>query len=79
MDRPYFIVLADDHAMVRRGLKKIIEEDPELKVIAEVGDGLELLDYLKKNIPSPDMVIMDIAMPNLGGTRSDQEGQGEIS
>jgi two-component system, NarL family, response regulator NreC len=81
MDRPYFIVLADDHAMVRRGLKKIIEEDPELKVIAEVGDGLELLDYLKKNISSPDMVIMDIAMPNLGGleaTRRVKEQYPEI-
>ena len=66
MDRPYLIVLADDHAMVRRGLKKIIEEDPELKIIAEVGDGLQLIDYLDKN-PIPDMVIMDISMPNMGG------------
>lgn len=73
MDRPYLIVLADDHAMVRRGIKKIIEDNPELKVVAEVGDGLEALDYLRKNAPSPDMVIMDISMPRMGGIEATAE------
>lgn len=66
MDIPYFIVLVDDHVMVRQGIKKIIEENPELKVIAELGDGLELFDYLNKNA-IPDMVILDISLPKMSG------------
>jgi DNA-binding NarL/FixJ family response regulator len=66
MDKPYFIVLADDHAILRQRIKKIIEENPELKVIAEVGDGLELIDYLDKNSLA-DMVILDISLPKMRG------------
>jgi DNA-binding NarL/FixJ family response regulator len=61
----YKIVLADDHVLVRRGIKKIIEEDSSLKVIGEASDGLELLDLLKK--VKPDLVVCDIAMPRLRG------------
>ncbi len=66
MDTPYFIVLVDDHDMIRLGIKNIIEDNPELKVIAELGDALELFDYLNKNA-IPDMVILDISMPNMSG------------
>lgn len=61
----YRIVLSDDHVMLRHGIKKIIEESNDMKVVAETGDGLELLNLLK-NI-NPDMVILDISMPNLRG------------
>jgi DNA-binding NarL/FixJ family response regulator len=61
----YLIVLADDHPQVRRCIKKLIEESPELKVAGEVSDGLELLEFLGKN--DPHMVLLDISMPNLGG------------
>lgn len=59
------IVLADDHVLVRQGIKKIIEEHGNLQVIGEAGDGLELLELLKK--VSPDLVILDISMPRLRG------------
>jgi DNA-binding NarL/FixJ family response regulator len=61
----YRIMLADDHVLVREGIKRIIQEDPELKVVDEAGDGLELLELLKRS--TPDMVILDIAMPRLHG------------
>lgn len=63
--KPYQIVLADDHAILRQGIRKIIEEEDGLKVIAEAGDGLELLKTLQSK--KPDMVIVDISMPKLRG------------
>ena len=62
---PYRIVLADDHTIVRRGIKKMIEEMSDLTVIGEANDGLELLSLL--NTLDTDMVILDISMPNLRG------------
>ncbi|MGA9821662.1 MAG: response regulator transcription factor [Desulfobaccales bacterium] len=64
-DHHYRIVLADDHALVRQGIRKIIEEDSSLKVVGEAGDGVELLEILKTS--HPDLVIIDIAMPRLRG------------
>lgn len=61
----YTIVLADDHAMFREGIRKIIERIEDVSVSAEVNDGLELLELLKKSWPN--MVILDISMPNLRG------------
>ena len=61
----YQIVLADDHVLVRRGIKKIIEENDGMQVIGEAGDGLELLEILEKT--QPDLVVIDIAMPRLRG------------
>lgn len=68
---PYHIVLADDHAMVRHGIKRIIEETRHLKIIGEASDGLELLNLLKKI--QPHMVILDISMPNLRGLEATKE------
>jgi DNA-binding NarL/FixJ family response regulator len=59
------ILLADDHPVVRRGLKTSVEEDPSLKVIAEAGDGVEALDLIKKH--KPQLAILDIDMPRLDG------------
>ena len=61
----YRIVLADDHVLVREGLRRLIEDRSDLKVVGEAGDGLELLSLLEMLVP--DMVIMDISMPNLRG------------
>lgn len=61
----YRIILADDHAILRAGVKRIIQEIPEVTVIGEAGDGLELLHLLEES--TPDMVIVDISMPRLKG------------
>jgi DNA-binding NarL/FixJ family response regulator len=61
----YKIVLADDHVLVRQGIKKILQEDSSMQVVAEVGDGMELLAILET--VTPDLVILDISMPRLRG------------
>ncbi len=63
--KDYTIILADDHTLMREGLKRLIEGQAGLKVIAEAGDGLSLLKLLKQT--RPDMVILDISMPGLRG------------
>jgi len=61
----YSIILADDHVLVRQGLRRILEGTDDLEVVGEANDGLELLQLLKH--VSPQMVILDIFMPNLRG------------
>ena len=62
---PYSIVLVDDHALVRQGLRRILEGTDDLEVVGEANDGLELLKLLTH--VTPQMVILDIFMPNLRG------------
>ncbi|OGP73307.1 MAG: DNA-binding response regulator [Deltaproteobacteria bacterium RBG_16_49_23] len=68
---PYRIILADDHVILRQGLKRIIEERTGLEVIGEAGCGLELLKILQE--VNPNMVILDISMPNLRGIEAINE------
>ena len=65
MGNVYRVVLADDHVLVRHGLKLILEESSGLEIAAEVSDGLELLNVLHK--VNPDLIILDVSMPNLRG------------
>ena len=67
----YRIVLADDHALFRQGLKKMLEEMPNAEVVGEAGDGLELIHLLDK--VTPHLVILDISMPNLRGIEAIRE------
>jgi len=59
------IVLADDHAILRQGIRKIIEGEDNLEVVGEVSDGLELIDFLNNN--PANLVLLDISMPNVRG------------
>jgi DNA-binding NarL/FixJ family response regulator len=63
--KPYRIVLADDHVLLRQGLKKILEKTADLEVVGEAGNGIELLHLLRKL--NSHMVILDISMPNMRG------------
>lgn len=68
---PYRIVLADDHVLVRQGLRRILEGVADWEVTGEAGDGLELLDLLKR--VTPDLVVLDIFMPKLRGIEAIHE------
>jgi len=61
----YRIVLADDHFLIRQGLRRILEGKGDLEVVGEAADGVELLFLL--NELKPHLVILDISMPNLQG------------
>jgi len=65
---PYCILLADDHILLRQGIKKIIETSEDMLVVGEAGDGFELLEVLRKI--TPHMVILDISMPKMGGVEA---------
>jgi DNA-binding NarL/FixJ family response regulator len=59
------VLIADDHAIVREGLRRLLESEPDIKVCAEASDGREALEMVEKHEPS--LVILDITMPRLGG------------
>jgi DNA-binding NarL/FixJ family response regulator len=67
----YRIVLAEDHILVREGIKKIIEDFADLEVVGEVSDGLQLLEFLNR-LPV-NMIVLDISMPNLPGIEATKE------
>lgn len=59
------VMLADDHVLIREGIKQLLEFDGSMKVIAEASDGIECLEKLK-NV-KPDIFLLDINMPNMNG------------
>ncbi len=59
------VLLADDHGIVRRGLRSLLESEPGLSIIAEATDGLEALRLCEEH--APDTLIVDIAMPKMNG------------
>lgn len=63
--RPLRILLADDHTVVRQGLRKVLEARPEWQVVAEAGDGREAVRLAEET--APDVAILDVAMPLLNG------------
>ena len=67
----YNIVVADDHILLRKGIIRILEEINYVKVVGEAGDGLGLLEQLKK--VKADMAIIDVSMPNLRGIEATRE------
>jgi two-component system, NarL family, response regulator NreC len=59
------VLLADDHGIVRRGLRSLLETEPGVAVVAEASDGLEALRLCDEH--QPDLLILDIGMPKLNG------------
>jgi two-component system, NarL family, invasion response regulator UvrY len=62
------IMLVDDHAIVREGYRALLQKQPGLKIVAEARDGAEAYRLFKA--ASPDLVIMDLTMPGLGGVEA---------
>jgi DNA-binding NarL/FixJ family response regulator len=65
------ILLADDHALVRRGVRLILDNEPDLTVVAEAADGAEAIEMARAT--RPDLAILDIAMPRLTGLQAARE------
>lgn len=64
-------IICDDHAIFRQGIKQVLAANPALEVVGEAGDGLEAVALVKKL--APEVVIMDITMPELGGIEATRE------
>jgi DNA-binding NarL/FixJ family response regulator len=65
------ILLADDHAVVRRGLRLVLESEPDLEVVAEVGDGAEAVERALGD--DVDLAILDVTMPRMTGLHAASE------
>jgi two-component system, NarL family, response regulator NreC len=65
------ILLADDHRLVRQGLRKVLEERPEWEVVAEAGDGREAVHLAEQF--KPDVCVLDVAMPLLNGVEATRQ------
>ena len=59
------ILIADDHTLVRRGLRAILDHMENVEVVGEAKDGIEAVDLVKELVP--DIVVMDVSMPRLDG------------
>jgi two-component system, NarL family, response regulator NreC len=74
------ILLADDHQLMRSGLRLLIEQQPDLTIVGEAGDGREAVALA--NSLRPDVAVMDISMPNLNGIEAAHQitqGHAEIA
>ncbi len=68
---PARLLLADDHAMVRHGLRLVLDAEADLRVVAEAGDGLEVLDVARR--VELDLAILDVSMPRMTGLQAAAE------
>jgi DNA-binding NarL/FixJ family response regulator len=65
------VILADDHALVRQGFRRILEDDPRIAVVGEASTGLGAVKLAREH--HPDVVVMDLSMPELGGIEASAE------
>src|SRR3954454_15734211 len=67
-DGPIRVLLADDHAVLRAGLRALLSAEPDMEVVGEAGDGEETVQQAEAL--RPDVIVMDIAMPKGGGLQA---------
>jgi DNA-binding NarL/FixJ family response regulator len=65
------ILLADDHTIIRSGIKLLLEQQPDFKVVAEASDGREAVELVAKH--HPDVAVLDIGMPELNGIEATRQ------
>lgn len=68
---PIRVLLADDHAVVRKGIREFLEEDGEITVVAEASDGVEAVRFAGEH--APDVAVLDIQMPRLTGIEATRQ------
>ena len=71
MPEPVRILLADDHALVRQGVRMILDAQPDLRVVAEAGDGAEAVELARTE--AVDLAVLDVAMPRMTGLQAARE------
>jgi len=79
-DKTIAVMLVDDHLLVRRGFRRMLEDEPGIHVVAEAGDGPEAIDLALEH--RPNVVVMDFALPTMNGaavTRRITAGAPEIA
>jgi DNA-binding NarL/FixJ family response regulator len=70
-DKKIRVILADDHALVRQGFRRILEDDPRITVVGEASTGLSAVALARQT--RPDVAVMDLSMPDLGGLEASAE------
>jgi DNA-binding NarL/FixJ family response regulator len=68
MTSPIRVLLADDHAVVRQGIRRFLEEADDIEVVAEAGNGREALERVREH--QPDVAVLDIRMPEMSGVEA---------
>jgi DNA-binding NarL/FixJ family response regulator len=71
INRPIKIILADDHQIVRQGLRILLEAEPDMEIIAEADNGRKVLKLVQELLP--DVIIMDLSMPELNGIEATRQ------
>ena len=71
--KPVRILVADDHALVRRGIRTLLENQPGWKVCAEASTGREAIEQAEQT--KPDVVVLDVSMPELNGLDATPAGR----
>ena len=64
---PVRLLIADDHALVRSGLRSILKREPGFEIIGEAGNGREAVELCRRLRPGPNLVLMDVRMPEMDG------------
>ena len=65
MTTPRKVLMADDHALVRAGIRSLLDSLPGVQVVGETGDGLEAVELVRRN--PPDVILLDVTLPGLNG------------
>jgi DNA-binding NarL/FixJ family response regulator len=65
------VIVVDDHHLVRQGIRSLLEKAPDIRVVGEAADGVEAVKLAQQM--KPDVVVMDILMPNLNGTQAAEQ------
>lgn len=68
MPEPISVLLVDDHSLVRRGFRRMLEDEPDIQVVGEASDGLEAVDLARTL--KPQVIVMDCALPEINGLQA---------
>ena len=73
---PARLLIADDHALLRTGMRAMLEAEPDLEVVGEAGNGREAVDLCRELLP--DLVLMDLSMPEMDGLEATRQIMAEL-